>query len=102
MVLFVVEWVVEVMSAVTMCRIASLRSYASSVWSYVDMASNFLIVASIFWWSDTVALLRGGAFDPQQRHEVYDIDPLCPDAHWIRFNNTELAALRTTFLLSNS
>ena len=42
-----------------------------------------------------------GAFDPQTRFEVYDVSPSCPDAHWLRFNQTELTKLRSTFRIAH-
>ena len=90
------EWVIEIFSAVNLCQVKSVRAYLFSVWSYVDLTSNLLILVSIFYWLDSCSILTGGAFLPKQRYEVYSIRDTCPDAHWLRFNHTELTDLRIT------
>ncbi len=65
-------------------------------------ASNIAIVVCMVYWADACNILTSGAFAPRQRYEVYDILPDCPDAHWIRFNNTELTELRITLGMAKS
>lgn len=93
---FFTEWMIEIFSAINLCQVKSARAYLSSIWSYVDLTSNLLILVSVFYWLDSCSILTDGGFQPQQRFEVYSIRETCPDAHWLRFNHTELTNLRIT------
>ena len=98
--LFIVEILVEAGNSITNCRVNSLAHYLLSIWTYIDLVSNILIVVAIIYWLDSVWITTDGAFQPQHRYDVYDISEYCPDAHWLRFNHTELTKLRSTFRMA--